>query len=124
MEGTLIVAILAFLVALGGLVLGIINYFHIRKVDKKASEISYEQRKGEAGNILLEARIACSNAKGQYDLGSIQSDIADMDYEQELNQLRSRVEESMQHIDQMRDRLSMPVSPLELEEVHGTCLGA
>jgi len=45
-----------------------------------------------------------------------------MDYEQELDQLRSRVEESMQHIDQMRDRLSMPMSRLELEEVHGHAL--
>jgi len=122
MEGTLIVAILALLVALGGLGLGIVNYFHTRKVDEKASEISYEQRKGEAGNILLEAKIACSNARGQYDLAATQSDIADMDFKQVLNQLNSRVEKTMQVIDQARDRLSIPMTRLELEEFHGRAL--
>ena len=129
MEGTLIVAILAVLIALGGMVLGIVNYFHTRKVDKRTTRISeeqsqipFEQRKWDSRQILLEARIACSNAKGQYDLVAIQSDIADMDYEQELNQLRTSVEETMRTIDQLRDGLSMPMSRLELEEAHGHAL--
>ncbi len=64
-DGTLIVAILAFLVAWGGLVLGVVNHFHTRKSDKRASQISdeqdklsFEQRKQEALNLLHQAEMA------------------------------------------------------------------
>jgi len=124
MEGTLIVAILALLVALGGLGLGIANYFHARKVDKRAAKISedqdklsFEQRKQEVLNILQEAELSLRRAKVLR--RSSANKLAGM--EQTVIAL-AVIEEQIQIVSDIGTRVKQPMSRIELEKDHGRAL--
>ena len=78
--GTLIVAIFA-------LALGILNYFHTRKVAERSVQITTEQRKQETRDLLLQAELVMFRTEAIYTgiIGSL--------VESETTELRNKFEE-------------------------------